>query len=198
PGRVQEHRRSDESLQAYLNRIYFGDGYCGIEAAALGYFGKSASELDAVEAATLAGLIKGPSLYSPTESRQRARARRDLVLGVMRTQGVLSDQAYHAAAAFPLTIANNGTRPNDRDHRYARGAEYFRDAVSRALLSRSAAEPVYTGGLPVYPTLDPQLQASAEEAVAARLRELSRTQRNDEPLQAALGAPGAGAGYGRA
>jgi 1A family penicillin-binding protein len=184
--RLEEHHRKDEILQAYLNRIYFGDGYYGIEAAALGYFGKSASELDTVEAATLAGLIKAPSLYSPTKSPRRARARRDVVLRVMRAQGVLSDQAYRAAVEVPLTIVTSGARPHEPDSRHARGAEYFRDAVSRELLSRFGPEAVYTGGLRVYTTLDPRLQAAAEEAVAARLRELSRTERNDEPLQSAL------------
>src|SRR5262245_29538798 len=94
--RLEERYSKDQILQAYLNRIYFGDGYYGIEAAANGYFGKPASALDAVEAATLAGLIKAPSLYSPTKSPERAHARRDLVLGVMLAQRKLTDEEYRA------------------------------------------------------------------------------------------------------
>ena len=193
--RLEERYPKDAILQAYLNRIYFGDGYYGIEAAALGYFGKSASELDTVEAATLAGLIKAPSLYSPTKSPQRARARRDVVLGVMRAQGALSDQEFHAAVAVPLTILAAEARPQQPDSRSARGAEYFRDVVAHDLLTRFGAEAVYTGGLRVYTTLDPRMQRGAEEAVTTRLSELSRTDRGDETLQSALVALDPATGY---
>ena len=151
-----------------------------------------------MEAATLAGLIKAPSLYSPTKSPQRARERRDVVLGVMRAQGALSDQEFHAAVAVPLTILAAETRPQQPDPRSARGAEYFRDVVARELLTRFGAEAVYTGGLRVYTTLDPRIQGSAEEAVTARLSELSRTDRGDEPLQSALVAIDPATGYVRA
>jgi penicillin-binding protein 1A len=180
--RLEEQYSKRDILQSYLNRVYFGDGYYGIQAAALGYFGKSAAELDAVESALLAGLIKGPSLYSPTKAPELARKRRDLVLSLMHDQGMLNDQDYQTAVALPVTAT---LAPSDRsaDPRRMHGGEYFRDAVTRELIHRFGSEAVYTGGLRVYTTLDRRLQALAEETVAARL---GRMPRGREPLQGAL------------
>src|SRR5918993_638295 len=71
--RLEERYSKQQILEAYLNRVYFGHGY----------FGKPAAQLNAVEAATLAGLIKGPSVYSPTKAPDLARERRNLVLQQM-------------------------------------------------------------------------------------------------------------------
>jgi membrane peptidoglycan carboxypeptidase len=180
--RLEERYPKRAILEAYLNRVYFGDGYYGIQAAALGYFGKTAAELDAVESAMLAGLIKGPSLYSPTRAPELARKRRDLVLALMRDEGVLSQQDYQAAVALPVK-ATLVKADRNGDLRRMRGGEYFRDAVAKELIARFGAEAVYTGGLRVYTTLDRRLQALAEETVANRL---SRMPRGREPLQGAL------------
>src|SRR5690242_919923 len=85
-------RRFDKGqiLQAYLNRIYLGDGHYGVEAAARGYFGKHASDLTAPEAAMLAGIIKCPSTCSPRVAPDVAKSQRDLVLKNMRAAGMLS------------------------------------------------------------------------------------------------------------
>jgi 1A family penicillin-binding protein len=184
--RLEERYSKQDILEAYLNRVYFGDGYYGIEAASLGYFGKSATTLDVVEAATLAGLIKGPSLYSPTKFPERARQRRDLVLAQMRAQGMLSDVDYQAATAVPVHVSiARGDRTGVPDPRHTRGAEYFRDAVQRELLQRFGSEAVYTGGLRVYTTLDRDLQTMAEGVVAARISEMPAGDVG-EPLQGAL------------
>jgi penicillin-binding protein 1A len=180
--RLEEQHSKRDILQAYLNRVYFGDGYYGIQAAALGYFGKSAAELDAVESAMLAGLIKGPSLYSPTKAPELARKRRDLVLSLMYSHGMLNEQDYQAAVALPIN-ATLAKSDGNADPRHMHGAEYFRDAVTRELIHRFGSEAVYTGGLRVYTTLDRRLQSLAEETVATRL---SRMPRGREPLQAAL------------
>ena len=180
--RLEEQYSKREILQAYLNRVYFGDGYYGIQAAALGYFGKSAAQLDAVESALLAGLIKGPSLYSPTKAPELARKRRDLVLARMHDQGMLSDQDYQTGLALPIT-ATLAKPDRSADPRHMHGGEYFRDAVTRELIRRFGSEAVYTGGLRVYTTLDRRLQALAEESIAARI---GRMPRGREPLQAAL------------
>src|SRR5580765_4853410 len=80
---IERRFRKAAILEAYLNRVYFGDGYYGIESAAQGYFGKTAEDLTPVEAATLAGLIKSPSAYAPREAPERALARRNRVLRAM-------------------------------------------------------------------------------------------------------------------
>jgi membrane peptidoglycan carboxypeptidase len=179
--RLEERHSKREILQAYLNRVYFGDGYYGIQAAALGYFGKSASGLDAVESAMLAALIKGPSLYSPTKAPELARKRRDLVLRLMYTHGMLTSADYQAALALPITAPLASERSSDP--RRMRGGEYFRDAVTAELIRRFGAEAVYTGGLRVYTTLDRRLQALAEDTLSGRL---SRLPSGREPLQGAM------------
>jgi penicillin-binding protein 1A len=185
--RLEERYAKNAILEAYLNRVYFGDGYYGVEAAAIGYFGKSAAELSAVEAATLAGLIKGPSLYSPTKAPELARQRRDLVLAEMRAEGMISDQEYQNGVSVPVTAsitraANTGLT----DPRHVRGAEYFRDTVAKELLARFGSDVVYTGGLRVYTTLDRRLQTIAEDVVASRLSRMPAARGGKEPLQGAL------------
>lgn len=182
--RLEERYSKRDILEAYLNRVYFGDGYYGIEAAALGYFGKTAAELDTVESAMLAGLIKGPSLYSPTRAPELARTRRDLVLAQMRAHGMLTDAEYQSAATLPVkALLARGQSETVNLHR-TRGGEYFRDAVARELIQRFGADAVYTGGLRVYTTMDRRLQLAAEESIAARLEHATRT--NRDGLEGAL------------
>ena len=174
--RLEERYSKEAILEAYLNRVYFGDGFYGIEAAALGYFGKTAAELDAVESAMLAGLIKGPSLYSPTKAPELARERRDLVLALMMKHGRLSEQEYRTAVTMPVKAQL--VTPDDASgsnlHR-THGGEYFRGAVARELIERFGVEAVYTGGLRVYTTMDRRLQQLAEETMTTRLnRALAR------------------------
>jgi penicillin-binding protein 1A len=181
--RLEERYTKHAILQAYLNRVYFGDGYYGIQAAALGYFGKSAATLDAGESALLAGLIKGPSLYSPTKAPELARQRRDLVLRLMRNYRMLSPQEYDAAINLPVAaLLEKAAR--QADPRQMRGGEYFRGAVTRELIRRFGSEAVYTGGLRVYTTLDQRLQTLAEESVSQRLAAAPRA--GGEPLEGAL------------
>src|SRR5581483_2559589 len=87
--RVERRFRKRQILEAYLNRIYLGDGHYGVEAAARGYFGKTAAELNPAEGALLAGLIRCPGTCSPRIAPALARARRDTVLAEMRQVGSL-------------------------------------------------------------------------------------------------------------
>ncbi|MGH9222085.1 MAG: transglycosylase domain-containing protein, partial [Vicinamibacterales bacterium] len=89
-------------LQAYLNHVYFGDGYYGVHAASLGYFGKPASAITATEAATLAALINRPSGYGIRRTPAKVRDRRDWVLRQMHQQGYLDANAYGEAIATPV------------------------------------------------------------------------------------------------
>ena len=195
--RLEEKYPKRAILQAYLNRVYFGDGYYGVQAAAIGYFGKPVSELDAAESATLASLIKGPSLYSPTKAPERARERRDLVLDEMRAAGMLSEQEFQQAVVVPVNVLiAQGDQTGVTDPRHSRGAEYFRDVVLRELLERFGSEAVYTGGLRVYTTLDRRLQSLAEAVMASRLSLTPRSK--GEPLQGALVAIDPGTGFVKA
>src|SRR5918996_2112818 len=87
--RLEQEFTKSQILELYLNKVYFGDGLYGVEAASLGYFGKHAADLDVAEAALLAGLVKAPSTYAPTVSLARAKARRNAALDAMRASGTI-------------------------------------------------------------------------------------------------------------
>src|SRR6185295_16012244 len=91
--RIEREFEKREILQLYLNKVYFGDGLYGAEAASLGYFGKPSADLTLSEAALLAGLVKSPSAYAPTVDLKRAVARRKVVLQAMRDARVIDGPA---------------------------------------------------------------------------------------------------------
>ena len=186
--RIEREFSKEQILELYLNKVYFGDGLYGVQAASLGYFGKPAADVNVVEAATLAGLVKSPSAYAPTVSPERALARRNVVLQSMKASGVIGADAYAEAVKAPLELTD-GLR-----HEEAYG-QYFKEEVRRQLVDRFGWERVYQGGLKVYTTLDLDMQKTAEaevmrgleqiEARQARLRG-RRAAADPEPLQAAL------------
>ncbi|HEV2147207.1 MAG TPA: PBP1A family penicillin-binding protein, partial [Longimicrobiaceae bacterium] len=152
----------DKILELYLNHIYLGEGAYGVEAAALEYFGKSASELTVAEAAVLGGLPKAPSQINPREDREAARARRDLVLGEMAKAGYISAEEAEEARAGDIRLARSR-----RGGAAERGA-YFTARVRREL-ERHVGPRFYTAGLRVHTTYDPRAQAAAEEELAKQL-----------------------------
>ena len=197
--RLERMFTKDQILSMYLNRVYFGDGLYGVEAASLGYFGKHASDLDIAEAALLAGLVKSPSTYAPTVSQQRALARRNVVLQAMRENGKMAAADFERSRKEPLVL-HNALEANDNGF-----GQYFKEQVRRELVGRFGWQRVYEGGLRVYTTFDATMQRAADTAVAETLKDLdarraaaakrSKTPVPGVPLQAALVAiePGTGA-----
>jgi penicillin-binding protein 1A len=189
--RLEQEFSKDRILELYLNKVYFGDGLYGSEAASLGYFGKHAADLNVPEAALLAGLVKSPSTYAPTVSPERAVARRNLVLQEMRDAGYITPAAYQTAVHTPLHL-KDGLRQAE-----AYG-QYFKEEVRKQLVDKFGAERVYLGGLRVYTTLDLDMQKAAESEVQRQLKAIelrqsrasARSKRHasddDDPLQAAL------------
>jgi penicillin-binding protein 1A len=165
--RIEGQFEKDEILELYLNKVYFGDGLYGVEAASLGYFGKHAEHVSVAEAALLAGLVKSPSTYAPTVDLDRAVARREVVLEAMRDMGVIDRDAYRQALAEPVTL-NDTLR---KEEAYGR---YFKEEVRKQLVERFGWERVYQGGMKVYTTLDLELQKAAEQEVARGLEEIER------------------------
>lgn len=101
-----EHEHTKEQiLEMYLNRVYFGSGAYGVEAASRRYFNKAAQDVTLAEAALLAGLLKAPSRLSPARDPEAAGARAQLVLNAMREQGMIGDSEHAAAASAPATRA---------------------------------------------------------------------------------------------
>lgn len=147
-----------ELLELYLNRVYFGSGCYGLDAAARSYFGHSARRLSLSEAALLAGLLKAPSALSPARSPERAYARAGTVLGTMVEAGILTETAAARARAAPAPLALDALGGDVR---------YFTDwamARARDLVDEREAP------LVIYTSLDPQAQAAAERAVRQALR----------------------------
>jgi penicillin-binding protein 1A len=163
---LEERLSKDEILEAYLNRVYFGSGYYGVEAASRGYFGKHAGELTLAQAATLAGVIREPETSNPRNSPERALERRDTVLQQMVALHMTSPAEAARAVAKPL-----GVRPPSR---FGGRYPWFIDALKRQLLDnprlgRTTAERerrLYEGGLRIETTLDRRVQAKAEQAAS--------------------------------
>lgn len=145
-----------ELLELYLNRVYFGGGAYGIEAAARVYFNKGAGDLDLGEAALLAGLLPAPNRYSPLRDMDTARERRRLVLERMARLGVITQEEADRYAAAPLTVNPPRRDPNG----------YFTDYVTEKLVEQLGPHLTFQGGLEVMTTLHPDVQAAAARALA--------------------------------
>ena len=156
-----------EILEMYLNKVYFGDGLHGVEAASRGYFGKPASNLDVDEAALLAGLIQSPSSYAPTVNLDRAIARRNVVLQTMVSSGAIDAATAERAKAAPVKI-NNALEIKETF------GLYFKEQVRRELVERFGWQRVYQGGLRVYTTIDSDLQKAAEAVLEEGLQDIER------------------------
>jgi penicillin-binding protein 1A len=145
----------DQILELYLNRVYFGGGAYGIDAASRRFFGHSADTLSLSEAAIIAGLVKAPSNYSPTADAEAARSRATVVIALMRESGKITaeeaDSAHPAQVQLVPTPKQNSVR-------------YFTDWVLPQLdtLITESTDPIE-----VWTTLDPNMQRVADQAINA-------------------------------
>jgi penicillin-binding protein 1A len=143
-------------LEVYLNRMYFGAGAYGVDAAARRYFDKSARHVTLAEAAVLAGLVKSPSRLAPTRNPDGAERRAQLVLDAMADTKVISPAAAKAALRRPVTVAAQG----------ASSANYVADWIMDVLNDRVGR---IEEDLIVETSIDPTLQAAAEAALTDEL-----------------------------
>ncbi|MEQ1941309.1 transglycosylase domain-containing protein [Mesorhizobium sp. VNQ89] len=102
---LEQKHTKDQILEMYLNRVYFGSGSYGVEAASRRYFGKSARDVTLAEAALLAGLLKAPSRLSPARDPKAAEERAQLVLAAMREEKMIGDKELTVAMTAPATRA---------------------------------------------------------------------------------------------
>jgi penicillin-binding protein 1A len=103
---IERNYSKDKILELYLNQIDLGNRAFGVEAAAQRYFGKSARSLNVAEAALLAGLPKGPTIYNPRRSPRAAVQRRNLVISILESSGKLSKESAEAWKAYPLHLSS--------------------------------------------------------------------------------------------
>ena len=166
--RLEKQKTKEEILERYLNTVFFGQNSYGIGAAAETYFGKSVRNLGPIEAAFLAGLVQAPSSYDPINNPERSRVRFGQVLDRLESlEMITEDERLEIEETFvlPERVRRRAERATERT--------YFTEAVRDYLLNRSdilgdTYEERYTllhrGGLRIQTTIDPFLQARAEEA----------------------------------
>ena len=171
---MEQHFSKDEILETYLNEVYLGqDGKRAIHGfglAASFYFGRPLKELKPHEIALLVGMLKGPSRYNPRRYSDRALARRNTVLAVLREAGILSPDTARAAMKAPLDVTE----------KYARGISPFpaaMDLIKRQLLREYRESDLRTAGLCIFTTLDLQSQLTLEKAVVSELQRIESQRR---------------------
>ena len=162
--RIEQHYSKDEILGHYMNRIYFGSGVYGIETASQAYFSKPARDLTLAESALIAGIIRGPTRFSPLRNLKGALRERDTVLDRMAELRRIKPAEAKSAKTAPIALGRRrqiGTQEN-----------YAMDMVQRELDLLLTDEQQAEGGFKIYTTIDPELQKSAELAVEAQLRKV--------------------------
>ncbi len=158
--RIEGHFSKQKIMELYLNRIYFGGGLYGAEAAARGYFGKSARSLSLTECALLAGLIKSPNKLSPWTDREASRESRNVVLARMRDLGFITPEQCSSAQSEDVIT---GTRQN------ARGQTYAVDYIRQQVIAAVGWDRALNEGFRIHTTIDGDLQKVAEESLKAHL-----------------------------
>ena len=182
--RLERSLTKQQILELYLNVIYLGNGVYGIEAASRDLFGKGVDKLTVTEAATLAALPKGPSSYAPRRHPERAKARRNLVLGLMAQEGYITAEQAAAARKAPLRVSAKEWHPAaDR----SQALDPVRAAVDSILGDRADE----LGDVVVRTTIDAPAQAAAERAVTQRAAAIERDAeaamgRSDAKVQGAM------------
>jgi penicillin-binding protein 1A len=154
---IERHFTKPQIFTLYANQIFLGHGVYGFEAASQFYFSKPAKNLTLDEAALLAGLPKGPAVYSPINHPDRAQKRRNLVINAMLEDGKITaaqaDQARNAPVVLHLAHDPNSLAP------------YFVEEIRRYLEGKYGTDQVHEGGLKVYTSLDVEMQKAANQAV---------------------------------
>lgn len=157
---IEHHLTKDEILSLYLNRVFMGSRAYGVEAAAEVYFNKPAKELTLRESATIAGLLKAPSRYSPLANPGLSAERANVVLSAMADAGYITEDEAKNLTSIPPAPRK---KPDE-----ANSIRYFTDWVTRDL-SMLIGEPDLD--VTVTTTIDPEIQDAAEKALATQLRQ---------------------------
>jgi penicillin-binding protein 1A len=160
--RIEERFGKQKIMELYLNRIYFGGGLYGAEAASRGYFGKPAKEMTLSECATLAGLIKSPNRLSPWSDRNGSRDARNVALARMRDLGFISRERCEVAQAEEIVI---GSRQS------AQGQTYAVDYIRQQVIAAVGWDRAMNEGYRIHTTIDAELQRVGEESLRKHLTE---------------------------
>ncbi|NIM28907.1 MAG: PBP1A family penicillin-binding protein [Gammaproteobacteria bacterium] len=159
--KIEKELGKDDILELYLNKIFLGHRAYGVEAAAQVYYGARLEELSIAQVAMIAGLPKAPSRFNPIVNPDRARARRDYVLGRMRELEAISEEEYLLALATPVTARLHGLSVEVE-------APYVAEMV-RVFVEDRLGDDAYTAGYRVITTIDSRLQEAANQALRKNL-----------------------------
>ncbi|MBI3003794.1 MAG: PBP1A family penicillin-binding protein [Ignavibacteriales bacterium] len=162
---IERNFTKDEILELYLNVSYFGRQAYGIEAAAQTYFGKPASKLEPAEYTLLIGILKGPSYYDPLNHLDRAMNRRDIVIGQMVKDGLVTAESAELIRAEVPVI-------KEPEAEYRTGiAPHFVEMIRRELVRKQQQYgfDALRDGLRVYTTIDSRMQKHAIQAIEDHL-----------------------------
>lgn len=173
--KIEQELTKDEILELYLNHIYFGHGRYGIEEAARYYFGKGVAELSLGEASILAGIPKGPSIYSPRGHLDRSLERREYILGQMVDKGFARQEIADEARAETVTLAD----PQGSNQELAPEVVAEAMNVLKTQLGNDAAK----GGYTIETTIDPKLQLEARRALRDGLGGFDKRQKLVAPIK---------------
>jgi penicillin-binding protein 1A len=160
--RIEERFGKQKIMELYLNRIYFGGGLYGAEAASRGYFGKPAREMTLSECATLAGLIKSPNRLSPWSDKNGSRDARNTALARMRDLGFISRERCETAQAEEIAT---GSRQS------AQGQTYAVDYIRQQVIAAVGWDRAMNEGYRIHTTIDAEMQRVAEESLRKHLTE---------------------------
>jgi len=166
---IEKSYSKEKILEMYCNQFYLNHGVHGVETASNFYFGKSVADLTLEEAAMIAGIFRGPSVYSPYNNTEVTLRRRNHVINRMLEEGYIEKGQAEEAKTRPMTVLPWRSGGYSSDF-----AAYFFEEVRRYLAKKFGSEILYQGGLRVYTTLNPVLQKYAEEALLSRLREIDK------------------------
>ncbi|HEY3662551.1 MAG TPA: PBP1A family penicillin-binding protein [Chthoniobacterales bacterium] len=164
--RIEDNFSKQKIIELYLNRIYFGGGLYGAEAAARGYFDRPAREMTLAECATLAGLVKSPNKLSPWSDREASREARNFVLNRMLELGFINDAQFQSAQAEALVTGN---RQN------ARGQNYAIDYIRQQVIGAVGWDRAMSDGFRIHTTIDAGMQDAAEKSLRAQLDAAEQT-----------------------
>ncbi|MDL5054262.1 penicillin-binding transpeptidase domain-containing protein [Oscillatoria laete-virens NRMC-F 0139] len=165
--RIEGHFSKDEIMALYLNRVYFGNGYFGLEAASNGYFGKPASKLTLSQAVFLAGMVRAPSAYSPYTNYDRILHRRNLILASMLDEGIITPAEYTDAVAEQIRVIPRRVR-GITSHFTAFVIQELQEIMNFDDLESAPK------GLSIYTTLDARMQHKAEKILEEQISDMQR------------------------
>jgi penicillin-binding protein 1A len=174
--KIEKKYTKKEILEMYLNRIYFGCGAYGIEAASRIYFGKHVSDLTISECALLAGIPKSPNEFSPLKNYTKAIKRRNLILERLYRRKIISESEFNVAKNEQITLSRIEQKQ----------APYFIEYIRQQLEEKYEPNIIYKGGLEVYTTLDLSIQRRVQDVFDKYMVEAEKKLTKNKRLQGAV------------